>query len=402
MRTLSIARIFCMAVIAIWVCGVSSAQVNSSPSQETQPGTIQKQVGTIKAIAGNMITLTTDAGSEATVVVQDSTRILRTAPGQKDLKSATPAQFQDLQVGDRILARGKPGEDGKSLTAASVIVMKGSEIAAKQQQEREDWQKRGIGGLVTAVDAGAGTIAVSTSTLGSKKTTTVHVSKETIVRRYAPDSVKFDDATVGTLDQIKPGDQLRARGTRSSDGSELTADEIVSGSFRSIAGTVVAADASDNSLRIMDLTTKKQVTLKVSGDSQLRALPAMMAQRIAARLKGAASDAQPAPSANAGNAERNNGEARTGGFGGGRPGGPPDFQQMLSRMPAVTLADLPKGTPVMIVATEGTVSSPPTAITLLTGVEAILTASPDSGKAAMLLSPWNLGGADAAGAGGNP
>jgi hypothetical protein len=48
----------------------------------------------------------------------------------------------------------------------------------------------------------------------------------------------------------------------------------------------------------------------------------------------------------------------------------------------------------MIVATEGSASSEPTAVTLLTGVEPILTASPQS--AAMLLSPWNLGGADAA------
>jgi hypothetical protein len=68
----------------------------------------------------------------------------------------------------------------------------------------------------------------------------------------------------------------------------------------------------------------------------------------------------------------------------------------LNRMPAVTLADLQKGTAVMIVATEGSPQNPPTAVTLLTGVEPILTASPDTGRAAMLLSPWNLGGADAA------
>ena len=70
----------------------------------------------------------------------------------------------------------------------------------------------------------------------------VHVSKETIIRRYAPDSVKFDDAKPGTLDQIKPGDQLRARGTKNADGNELAAEEIVSGTFRNVAGMVVATD----------------------------------------------------------------------------------------------------------------------------------------------------------------
>jgi hypothetical protein len=73
---------------------------------------------------------------------------------------------------------------------------------------------------------------------------------------------------------------------------------------------------------------------------------------------------------------------------------------MLNRMPAVTLAELEKGTAVMIVATEGSPQSPPVAVTLLTGVEPILTASPDSRRAAMLLSPWNLGGTE--GGEGNP
>jgi hypothetical protein len=55
----------------------------------------------------------------------------------------------------------------------------------------------------------------------------------------------------------------------------------------------------------------------------------------------------------------------------------------------------------MIVATEGSATSSPTAITLLTGVEPILTASPKGGQAAMLLSPWNLSGSGSE-AGGNP
>jgi hypothetical protein len=65
-------------------------------------------------------------------------------------------------------------------------------------------------------------------------------------------------------------------------------------------------------------------------------------------------------------------------------------------MPAVAIGDLQKGAAVMIVATEGGENTPPTAVTLLTGVEDILTA--DSGRAAMLLSPWNLGGGDMAAA----
>jgi hypothetical protein len=182
----------------------------------------------------------------------------------------------------------------------------------------------------------------------------------------------------------------------SADGSEMAAEEIVSGTFRNIVGVVISSDISDNSITVRDLSTKKPVTLKLNPDSQLRNLPPMIAQRIAARLKreqsasGKASAAQGAPpEAGAGDASAANGGNR-------HPGGAPDLQRMLSRMPAVALGDLHKGTAVYILATEGSANSQPTAITLLTGVEDILTASPDSSRAAMLLSPWNLGGADAA------
>jgi hypothetical protein len=359
---------------------------------------LAKPVGTVKAIAGNTITLTTDAGATVNVVVGESTRMVRTAPGQKDLKDAAAAQLQDVQVGDRILARGKPSEDGGSVLATSVIVMKAGDIAARQQQERDDWQKRGMGGLVTAMDAAGGSITISVSTLAGSKAATVRVSKETVVRRYAPDSVKFDDAKPGTLDQVKVGDQVRARGTKNADGSELAAQEIVSGTFRNVAGTVISTDASKQEISVMDLATKKPVVLRIGTDSQLRELPAMMAQRIATRLKGGAAEDAPG----AGNAPAKPGEGAAGGGNGGqRSGGRGDFQQMLGRLPAVAIADLQKGSAVMIVATEGTATTSPTAITLLSGVEAILTAAPKGGQAAMLLSPWNLSGGDAA-AGANP
>jgi hypothetical protein len=64
---------------------------------------------------------------------------------------------------------------------------------------------------------------------------------------------------------------------------------------------------------------------------------------------------------------------------------------MLSRMPSVAISDLQKGDAVMVVATEGSAASAPTAITLISGVEPILTAAPSGAAAATILSPWNLG-----------
>jgi hypothetical protein len=376
-----------VAVGVAWPAGVALAQ-NAGASASQAAAAVARQSGTVKAISGNSITLAPDSGPDFAIVVQEGAKLLRVAPGQKDLKDAKAISLTDIQPGDRILVRGTPGALANSIAASSVIVMAQSDIAARQARDREEWQKHGIGGLVTSVDSSAGAISVTTAAIADKKSLTVHVSQATTLRRYAPDSVKFDDAKPAPIAAVKPGDQLRARGTRSEDGSELKADEVVSGTFRNIAGTVISADAASGTLTLQDLATKKPVTVKVTPESQLRKLPAPMAQRIAVRLKGGGPDAAPGPGTSNGPAP-NAGAAPNGAGGMGRGGGAADFQQMISRMPAATLADLQKGDAVMLVATEGSSTVPSTVITLLGGVEAILEASPNS-AASTILSPWSL------------
>lgn len=378
--------------VALSLPALATASLQQSAPASAQSAAA-RPVGTVKAISGNSVTLTTDSGAEISVTVQDSTRLIKTAPGQKDLTGATPIKLEDLQIGDRILVRGTASDDSKSITAASIIVMKKSDIEQKQAQERADWQKRSVGGLVTAVDPAAGTITISAASLGGSKSVAIHTAKSTVIRRYAPDSVKFDDAKLGTLDQIQPGDQLRARGDRSADGAELTAEEIVSGAFRNVAGTVISTDAAANSITVTDLKTKKPLTVKLTPDSQFRKLPPMMAQMIAARMSGAAATAAGGTNGNGpGGAQANPAGKGTEGNstpGGRAGGGAQDFQQLLNRIPAASLKDLQKGDALMIVSTQGAADGSVTAITMLSGVEAILAASP-KGSQPIFLTPWNL------------
>jgi hypothetical protein len=398
-------------IVICWMFGFILVLPSRVIAQAAQQRPAQsKTVGAIKSVNENSLVLTTDDGNSVSISLSDATQIVRIAPGQTDLKNATLITLHDLQVGDRILARGIGSGDAKSLTASTVIVMKQSDVAAKQQQEREDWQKRGIGGLVSAIDPTEGTVTISVTTFAGSKKVLVKTSKQTVVRRYAPNSVKFDDAKPSSLAQVHEGDQLRARGSKSSDGTEFAAEEIVSGSFRNIAGTVTAANTADNSLTVMDVITKKQVVVNVTPDSQLRKLPPMMAQRIAMRLKGQTPEGQtPASGAPANKAVGRVGggfrpagvegggtstpaSGTAGGYGGGsgRSGGG-DLQQMLSRLPAVTINDFQKGDAVLLVSTQGT-DSEVTAINVVGGVEPILTATP-RGSQAMTLSPWSLSGA---------
>jgi hypothetical protein len=310
-----------------------------------------------------------------------------------------------LQVGDTIRVRGQASDDAKSLNALEVIVITRSALDAVRDQIRQDWQKRGLGGIVRTVDASTRTVTISISGLGGTKTVAIHTTNNTVIRRYAPDSVKFEDAKPSTLQEIRPGDQLRARGNRGPDGSEVAADEIVSGTFPFVEGTVKSVDANAGTVSVQDILSRKTVQLKVTTDSQLHKIPAEMAQRFAMRLKSmmppgtpGAAGGQPAGSSSpsAGKVQgAPSGAGQGAGTGGGmRSGGALDLQQLLARLPSSTLADLQlqKGDAVVILSTEGTPSSGGTAITLLSGVEPILQATPNAGQA-MMLAPWSLGGA---------
>jgi hypothetical protein len=423
-------RLVTKAISLKLLCGVAltSPAVLLVPSISAQtPGTTAAQVtrvvGTVSSIDGKSLTIKSDAGMTTTVNADDSTRVLRAEPGAKTLADATQIQLTDLVIGDRVLVTVTPGADATTPgTAVRIIAMKRADITQMQQTEQADWQRRGVGGLVKAVDTSAGTVTIAAGT----RTFVIHTTPKTIVRRYNPESIKFSDAKPSALDQIHPGDQLRARGDRSPDGNDVTADEIVAGSFRNIAGTVNSVDTAANTVTVTDLATKKPVVIQVNADSQMHKLPEMVAQGIAARLKNPGGTAPPgagtgaaqvtapgagtgAPGSGAAGASASAGQGQSPGGGaawrsgaGGGPGGQRsgDLSQMLQRTPAVQLSDLHKGDAVMIVATQGTPAAA-TAITLLAGVEPILTASPAASQS-MFSASWDLGGGGAAAAAGTP
>jgi co-chaperonin GroES (HSP10) len=357
------------------------------------PASAGRQLGTVKAVVGNTLTLMTDGGQEVVVSVADGARVLQLAPGSTDLKTAQTITLADIATGDRVLVSGKAGDSAGAFAASRVILMKSGDIAQKHESEQADWQKRGTGGIVSATDAGSGALTVSTGT----KKLTVNTSSTTQFRRYAGDSVKFEDAKPGTLAQIQVGDQLRVRGAKSDDGSSIQAEEVVSGSFKNLAGLIATIDAASGTLTLKDLATKKTVTVKITASSSVRSLPPEAAARFAARAKGAAAGGgghgdAPAAAQSTGNAA---GGERTGGSGRSAGG---DLSQLVSRLPNQTIADLKVGDAVMIVGSQTDPgSNSVTAVTLLSGVEPILAATP-SGSPGLTLSPWSLGGGSEGGA----
>jgi len=352
-----------------------------------QPASVRQQ-GVVSKVdaAANELILKTDAG-EITINLQAKGSVRRIAPGETSLAKAETIAITDVNAGDKVLAVGKPSDDQKSVAATLIVVMSQGDLAKKQAAERADWDKRGVIGIVTATGANDITISVRSGAAGPPKAMTITAGPNAEIKRYAPESTKFADARASTLLEIKTGDQVRALGAKSDDGTKMTAEEIVSGSFREIAATIISIDAAKGEMRVNDLATKKPVTVKVGAESSLKKLPPQMAQMLAARNRP--------PEEGAGRPGGGAPEGRGGGRGFGGRGGGGDLTQMLDRLPAVTLADLNKGDAIIVLSTVGAEPDHLNVITMLAGVEPILT---KPGTREMQLGSWSLGG----GIGGEP
>jgi len=387
-------------------------------AQAAQPGAASPQavrpIGVVTEIRPGSLTLHTDAGSEVAVQLPEAVVVLRVAPGSKDLKSATKIAVGDIKVGDRILVRGRLADDQKSFLATAVIVMTQTDLAKAHEAERQEWQQRGIGGPVKAINTQAKEITISVPntppTPGNPtRPLTIALAANAVLLRYAPDSVKFSDAKPSTFEEIKVGDQVRALGTKSEDGTRFTAEKLVSGTFRNLGATVISVDAQDASVTVKDLASGKPVVVRTNPDSKLHQLPPFVAQMIAAFNSGRPAFGQMASGPDApgggqgsgtqggavsqrpsgGGPGQGSGGGAGGGPGGGMGRGPRDFNQMLEHAPPFTLGDLKPGDALIVVSTEGAKPSELTAIVMLTGVEPILEARP-KGSNEVVLGPWNM------------
>lgn len=353
----------------------------------------QRFVGTITAIAGDTLTVKSDSGELHQVQVPSSAVIKQLAPGQKDLSSAQTIQLSNLATGDRVLVRLDPNATGATPQALQVVAMKQTDIAQQQQKERDEWARSGSDGLVKSVDAASGVIVITKGVGPMVKTVTVHITKDTTLLRYAPNSIRFADAQPGPISAIEAGDQFHVLGQKNADGSEITASEVVSGGFRNISGVVSSIDTGASTLTLKDLVTKKNVTVHITSDAEMRRLPDMMARMIAAAFKGNAQGGAggrpggPGAGPAAASQGAGPGQGGPGSFGAGqgrRNGG--GMEQALSRAPAIHLGDLQKGEAVMLVSTQG--ATDVTAIKLLAGVEPLLE-SPEASRD--LLANWSMG-----------
>jgi hypothetical protein len=371
------ASFFAIALMLVGVLAGSSvhaqtpATATSSPAAQTgDPGiTPNGAIGEVKVIdnAAKQLIVKTDAGSLVTVALSDKTVYMRLAPGEKTLTNATKIAFSDVGEGDRVWARGKVADDHKSVPTTALIVMNKIDIAKKQEEERAEWKKRGVLGIITALKPETKEITINSRTMAGAQSLIIPVSDKVELRRYAPDSIKFADASVAKFEELKVGDQLRALGERNPEGTAFTAEKVVTGSFKTVAGVITAIDAASGELKINDMQTKQPLTIVVKQDAVLRRFPA------AGEMGGMMMMARPAGGGGAGGqTPAAGGQAAGQGPGGpGRAGGG-NMQEMLERLPTIALADVKVGDTIIVSSTKGADPTRLTAISLISGADTLL------------------------------
>lgn len=378
-----------IALVLVLVPAGSSASAQtttstSAPPQAGDPGiTPNGAIGEVKVIdspARQMI-IKTDAGTLVTVALGDKTVYMRLAPGEKTLTNAAKIAFTDVGEGDRVWARGKVADDHKSVPATALIVMNKVDIAKKQEQERAEWKKRGVLGIITAVKPETKEIIISSRSMAGQQSIVIPVSDKVEVRRYAPDSIKFADAKVAKFDELKVGDQVRALGDRSADGTAFTAEKVVTGSFRMVSGVVTAIDAATGEVKINDVQTKQPLTIVVKQDAVLRKFPPMgeMGGMMGRGGPGAngAPGGQNSSTGQPGNRPQGGGGTQGGpggGPGGGMRmgGGGMNIQDLIERLPIIAIADVKVGDTIIVSSTKGADPSRLTAISLISGADTLL------------------------------
>ncbi|HXI75008.1 MAG TPA: hypothetical protein VNG94_05435, partial [Pyrinomonadaceae bacterium] len=154
---------------------------------------VESMVGAVEQInkSSKTATLKTDSGEIVKLSVDDGTVCLRIPAGEKTLSKAAPIKFEDISIGDRVLAHGTKTD--QTFAAQRLVVMPVAEMAKKREHDLDEWKRRGIGGIAREVNSQTGEITLELRGTGAGTRVEVVTSKANF-RRYVAGSLRFEDA----------------------------------------------------------------------------------------------------------------------------------------------------------------------------------------------------------------
>ena len=314
-----------------------------------QTSTAKSLLGTVTSINAESKTIELKPDNAAPVPLRllANTIVQKIAPGETNLRNAVAIGLSEVAVADRVLVT--LASNGSDLLR--IVVMSAADIARRGEADRQDWIKRGVSGIVSAKNGNEILLKVKTPRGDIQQTITV--SDKTKFRRYPPDCVTFADAEPSKLDDLSIGDQIRARGEKSADGSKVDAEEVVFGTFLTKAGSVVSVDPRSREISVKELGTGRPLLIKVTSDSVIKQMPNPID---------------------------------------GRGGPPGSVGQLIDTLPAARVEDVQPGTSIVVSSTKGLETDKVTAILLVTNADLLIR---------MATTPSGRGGTLVFGAGGS-
>lgn len=323
-------------------------QSNAAPRDASASQTPDRVLGEVRAfdLASKKMSVRVDQAGIVSVVLQDSTLYYRVPPGEKSLEKAEKIPASDIHVGDRVFARGSFSQPDKAVVARQVIMMAKADIVEKQDRERAEWVKRGITGVISAVNPEKREITVQVRTAEGTRPLIIVGREGSRLRRYAPGSVKFTDAKPSDFAELKVGDQIRALGDKSHDGKRYVAEDLVAGAFRTTGGTVLEVIPQRREVKISQISNKQELTILITRDTMIRRITPQMATAILQATEGGA--------------DKKGAKA------------PVDLQAMLEKTPPMPPQEIRPGDVIIVASTQGADPSRVTAISYLSGLDVLL------------------------------
>jgi len=346
---------FTLALIAVFFsAGVSAqttnpASVNSANAANTPK--VYQLVGEVTAVdkTANQVSIKTKTNEVVALSLDQNTDYKRVPPGETTLNKAVAVTLADMTVGDQVYARGMISDNGNRAPVRQLVIMSHVDIARKHEQERAEWRKRGIVGSIKAINPTTKEIAVTARVPEGTRMITVTAGDAVRYRRYEPESVKFSSALPSSFAELKVGDQVRALGDKSADGTHFAAEEIVSGTFRTLVGTVTEVNPATAEIKINELNTKKPLIVVTKEESMVRRMsPELIAMLVP--HKGAPPANASAPAANK------------------------NVEEELEKLKTQQISELQPGEMVIVTSTIGKDASRLTAIALISGVNPLVKA----------------------------
>ncbi len=175
----------------------------AQPQTQTATPQISGVIGEVKNIdaTANQLIVRAENGVLSTVNINDKTQYKRLPLGEKSLTKAEDIKLADVGQGDRVWARWRSGADQKTTPAAQLVVMSKADLAKKQEQERAEWRRRGVSGIVSSVNPSTQEITVSSKSLmGQAQAVIIPITDKVLMRRYPHDSIpKYSEAKPAKL-----------------------------------------------------------------------------------------------------------------------------------------------------------------------------------------------------------